>query len=163
MKRPLRILSISLGAVLLLLGIAAITAITIAQSDWLREKFRERIVAEAEGATGGRIEIGAFKLDWRTLTAELDNLTIHGTEPAGDAPLLAIKRVVIGFRIISLMERDFDVARVAAEGPRAHLIIQPDGSTNIPQPKTPPTSKTGPETILDLKVGKFDLTDAVVV
>src|SRR5580658_436650 len=148
MSRPLRIASITVGAVLLILAIAVVTGIKVAQSDWLREKFRERIVAEAERATGGRVEIGAFKLDWRTLTAELDNLTIHGTEPAGDAPLLAVKRVVIGFRIISLMERNFDVARVAAEGPRAHLIIQQDGSTNIPQPKTPRTRKAGPETIL---------------
>ena len=163
MSRPVRIISITVGTVLLLLAIAAITGIKIAQSDWLREKFRERIVAEAERATGGRVEIGAFKLDWSTLTAELDNLTIHGTEPSGDAPLLAVKRVVIGFRIISLMERAFDVARVAAESPRAHLIIQPDGATNIPQPKTPLSSKTGPETILDLKIGKFDLADGVVV
>lgn len=163
MRRPVRIVSITLGTVLLLLAIAVVTGIKIAQSDWLREKFRERIVAEAERATGGRVEIGAFQLDWATLTAELDNLTIHGTEPSGDAPLLAVKRVVIGFRIISLMERAFDVARVAAESPQAHLIIQPDGSMNIPQPKTPLTSKTGPETILDLKIGKFDLTDGLVV
>ena len=163
MSRPARIVSISAGAVLLLLGIAVITGIKIAQSDWLREKFRQRIVTEAARATGGRVEIGAFHLDWSTLTAELDNLTIHGTEPAGDAPLLAVKRVEIGFRIVSLMKRDFDVARVQAESPQAHLIIQPDGSTNIPQPKTPPKGKTGPETILDLKIGKFDLADGVVI
>lgn len=163
MNRPLRIISISAGAVLLLLGIAAISLIRIAQSDWLREKFRERIVAEAARATGGRVEVGAFQWDWRTLTAELDNLIIHGKEPAGDAPLLAVKRVVIGFKIISLMEHDFDVARVAVENPQAHLIIQPDGSTNIPQPKTPLSRKTGPETILDLKIGKFDLADGLVV
>jgi translocation and assembly module TamB len=163
MSRPVRIVSITVGAVLLILAIAVVTGIKVAQSDWLREKFRERIVAEAERATGGRVEIGAFKLDWRTLTAELDNLIIHGTEPAGDVPLLTVKQVVIGFRIISLMERAFDVQRVTAESPQAHLIIQPDGSTNIPQPKTPPTGKTGPETILDLKIGKFDLADGVVI
>jgi len=162
MSRASRIALISFGAVVLLAAIAVVAVIGIARSDWLREKFRERIVTEAEQATGGRVEIGAFKLDWSTLTAEIDNLTIHGTEPAGTAPLLAVKRVAIGFRIVSLMKRDFDVARVEAQSPQANLIIQPDGTTNIPQPKT---SRGNPvyETILDLKVGKFDVANGLVV
>ena len=73
MSRPARIALISAGAVVLLLAIAVIAGDRDRRSDWLREKFRERIVAEAEKATGGRVEIGAFKLDWSTLTAELDN------------------------------------------------------------------------------------------
>ena len=99
-----------------------------------------------------------FGLDWRTLTAEIDNLIIHGTEPADAAPLLAVKRVVIGFKILSFIERRFNVARVEAEGPQAHLMIEADGSTNLPHPKIP-NGKTGPETILALKIGKFDLAN----
>ncbi len=163
MSRPVRIALISGGAVILLLALAVVAGIEIARSDWLREKFRKRIVAEAERATGGRVEIGSFKLDWSTLTAELDNLTIHGTEPTGEAPLLVVKRVEVGFKIISLMKRRFDVARVEAESPRAHLLIQPDGTTNIPQPRTPGNEKFGPETILDLRIGKFDLANGLIV
>ena len=81
-------------------------------------------------------EIGALQLDWRTLTAQVDNLTIHGTEPVDVAPLLAVKRIVIGFKIVSLVEREFNVALIEAEDPRAHLMIEPDGSTNLPRPKT---------------------------
>ncbi len=140
---------------------AVVAVIGIARSDWLREKFRQRIIAEAEQATGGRVEIGAFKLDWSTLTAEMDNLTIHGTEPAGQVPFLAVKRVVVGFRIISLMERNFDVARLEAENPQAHLIIQPDGSTNIPEP--PPPHHDIPKSIMDLRIGRFEMANGVVV
>ena len=135
MTRPGRIALISAAAVLAILAIATIGGISVARSVWLREKVRERIVAEAENATGGRVEIGAFQFDWSTLTAQLDNLTIHGTEPAGEAPLLEIKRVLVGLKIISLLRRDFDVARVEVDGPRAHLIIQADGATNLPSPK----------------------------
>ena len=73
-----------------------------------------------------------------------------------------MKRVVIGFRIISLMERSFDVARVEAENPQAHLIIQPDGATNIPRAESRTAARRA-ETILDLRIGKFDLANGVVV
>jgi len=138
MTRGARISLISASAVVLVLAIAVATGIFMVRSGWLTGKIRERIIAEAEKATGGRVEIGDLRLDWKTLKAELDNLTIHGTEPVDAAPLLAIKHVVIGFKIISFVDREFNVALVETDNPRAHLIIQPDGSTNLPQPKTAP-------------------------
>ena len=160
MSRRVRISLIALGSLIALLAIAVLAVIGIGNSDWLREKFRQRIVAEATAATGGRMEVGAFKLDWRTLTAELDNVVLHGKEPAGTVPFLTIKRLVIGFRILSLAEKTFDVARLEAENPQAHVIIQPDGETNVPDP--PPPHHDIPKLIMDLRIGQFNLTDGVV-
>ncbi|HTA42436.1 MAG TPA: translocation/assembly module TamB domain-containing protein [Bryobacteraceae bacterium] len=162
MSRSARIALISSGALLLLAVLGILAVFEIGRSDWLRETLRKRIVTEAEKATGGRVEIGAFQFDWSTLTARVDNLTIHGTEPAAEAPLLRVKRVVIGFKIISLMEQSFDVVHVEADGPQANVIIQPDGATNIPQPKTTSSRKL-PERILDLRIGKFDLAGGLFV
>jgi translocation and assembly module TamB len=161
MTRRARTALISTGTVFLLLAIAVGTAVVTVRSGWLLEKIRERIVAEATKATGGRVEIGALRLDWTTLTAELDDLTIHGTEPADVAPLLSVKRVLIGFKIISFIERQFNVARVEAYEPQAHVIIEEDGSTNLPRPGVP-AGRTGVETILALKIGKFDLANGLV-
>ncbi len=162
MTRGSRIALISGGVLVLLLAIIAITGVVLVRNGWVTEKIRERVVEEAERATGGKVEIGALQLDWNTLTATVYNLVIHGNEPADAAPLLAVKRVVIGFRIISLMEKQFNVASVQADTPRAHVIIEADGTTNLPQPKTPPKGKTGPQTILDLKIGKFDLASGAI-
>jgi translocation and assembly module TamB len=161
MTRRGRIALISAGTVILLVAIAVITGVVMVRSGWLLEEIRERVVAEAEKATGGKVEIGALRLDWRTLTAEIDNLVIHGTEPADAAPLLAVRRVAIGFKILSFLERRFNVARVEAEDPRAHVIVEADGSTNLPHPKIP-NGRTGPETILALKIGKFDLANGLI-
>ncbi len=160
MSRRWRILLIAVGSVIALVAIAVVAVIGIGNSDWLREKFRQRIIAEVTAATGGRMEIGAFKLDWRTLTAELDNVVLHGKEPPGTVPFLTIKRLVIGFRILSLAEKTFDVARLEAENPQAHVIVQADGSTNVPEP--PPPHHDIPKLIMDLRIGKFNLTDGVV-
>jgi translocation and assembly module TamB len=140
-----------------LLVIAA-AGVLVVRSDWFREKVRERIISEAANATNGRVELGEFKFDWKTLTAELDNLTLHGTEPAGQAPLLNIKRLVVGLKIISMVDRTFNIARVEADAPSAHLIVQADGDTNIPPPH-----KLTPQMILDLKVGKFEVKDGAVL
>src|ERR1700761_1895297 len=159
MNRGLRFALRSVAAIVVVLVLGAITAYFVARSSWLREEFRKRIIAEAERATGGTVEIGAFKLDWRTLTAELDGVIIHGSEHSGSAPLLAVKRVIVGFKIISLLKKEFDIASVAADTPQAHLIVHADGSTNIPSPKTPTPGKPVAETIVALKIGTFDLTN----
>src|SRR5882757_1445028 len=153
-----RILLLSAAGVVALLGLTVVTGVLVARSDWFRERVRQRIVEEAEKATNGRVEVGAFRFDWSTLTAELDNVTIHGTEAAGQAPMLAVKRLVIGLKVISLLERAFDIARVEADSPSGHLIIQADGEINIPPPH-----KFRPQVLLDLKVGKFAAKDGVIL
>lgn len=160
MTRPWRITLISGGTILLILAIAAVSVIVAFRSGWVEEQIRQRVVAAAEKSTGGKVEIGALQIDWKTLTADIDNLVVHGTEPAGSAPLLAVKRVVIGFKVLSFLERKFNVASVAADAPQVHVVIAPDGTTNLPQPKIH-ANKPGPEEILALKIGKFDATKGV--
>jgi translocation and assembly module TamB len=158
MTRGLRIGLISVLGFALVAAAVVVGGVYVARSAWLREKVRVRIVEQAQQATGGRVEIGAFDFDWRTLTAELDNLTIHGTEPAGQAPLLAVDRVIVGLHVVSLIERSVDLARVSAERPRVHVIVQPDGSTNLPRPVIR-REKSRVATLLDLKVGRFDVSN----
>jgi translocation and assembly module TamB len=151
------------GAVVLFLVVAAvITGVVLVRNGWVEEKIREKIVDAAETATGGKIEIGALRVDWKTWTATVDRLVIHGTEPVGAEPLLAVRRVVVGLKIISFIDRNINVRSVVVDDPRASLIVLPDGTTNVPQPKTTRTGKPVVETILGLKIGKFDLLNGVV-
>src|SRR5450432_703148 len=136
MRRPVKIALWTGGAVLLLLMAVVLGGIYIAQSGWFREQVRVRIVAEMERATGGRVEIGKFKLDWHTLTAELDDVVLHGTEPASVPPLLRVKTLVVGLKIVSLTKKDFDIALLRIDEPKADLLIAADGTTNVPNPKT---------------------------
>src|SRR5580698_3597408 len=105
MSRPVRIALVSAGSIVLLVLLAGVSALFVAHSDWLREKLRTLIIEQAEIATGGRVEIGKFQLDWTGLTADIDGLVIHGTEAANQAPFLAVDHVKIGIRIISLFAR----------------------------------------------------------
>src|SRR5438477_3885018 len=103
-RRPRLALLIS-GALLGVLCILAVTAVFVLRSAWFREQVRERIVAEAEKATGGRIEIGSFDFDWNTVTARVNGFVIHGTEPAGSPPLLRVRSITVVLKIVSMLKR----------------------------------------------------------
>jgi translocation and assembly module TamB len=149
------------GVVVVLALVLVVGGIYVAKSDWLREKVRERIVSTLETASGGRVELRKFQFDWSTMTAEVDDLVIHGTEPASGPPLLRVPKMVVGLKIISLMQRAIDVAGIRVESPQACLLVAADGSTNIPKPKVPQHSEKSPiQTILDLKIGEFALLNA---
>jgi hypothetical protein len=70
---------IALIALVVLGAAIVITALILIQTDWFRDKIRNRIIAEVEKSTGGRVEIGSFK--WHTFTAELAPFVVHGSEP----------------------------------------------------------------------------------
>src|SRR5208282_690375 len=100
-----------------LIALAVVAAIFVAQSSWLREQVRERIVAEAETATGGKVEIGSFQFNWQNFTARVNSFVIHGTEPAGFPPLLQVQSITIQLKVISFLKTIVDVESVDAAGP----------------------------------------------
>ena len=157
-RRARRILIVvgSLAAVALLLGLSAILAL---RSDWFREKVRQRIVAEVEKATGGRTEIGAFRFDWKQLRAEVDGFVLHGSEPANAPPLVRADAIVVGIKIVSVLNRSVDLQYLDVRHPQVYVILYPDGHTNLPAPKVRRAGKGTLETILDLAIGRFSLQD----
>lgn len=163
MNRRSRRVLIAGGAVLGLLILLAVAVIVVARSGWFREQVRQRIVAEAEKATGGRVEIGSFDLQWQTLTAQVNGFVIHGTEPAGSPPLLRARSITIRLKVLSVIDRSVDLQSVDVEQPETYLMIYPDGATNIPQPKVPRASKKSPvQTILDLAIQRFTVRDGTL-
>src|SRR5579872_2304310 len=151
------------GSVLGLAILLAVIVMVVARSGWLREQVRQRIVAEAEKATGGRVEIGSFDLQWRTLTAQVNDFVIHGTEPPGSPPLLRARSITIRLKILSILKRAVDLQSVDVEQPQAYLTIHPDGTTNVPQPKVPSASTKNPvQTILDLAIRRFAVRTGTV-
>ncbi len=150
----------SLLGLVLLLGIAAVI---ILPSNWFREKVRDRIVTEVEKASGGRVEIGAFRFDWSNLTAEIAPFVLHGTEPAGEAPLFRAESIKVGLKIISMMKRDIDISSLVVEQPRVNLLVDASGITNIPKPKVEKKSDKDPiEQILDLAIREIDLRNGEI-
>ena len=157
MTRRKRWLIIAAGmAAALILAIVSIALLL--QSHWLYDHVRTWLVSKVETATGGRVEIGAFRLDWKLLRAEVDDFTLHGTEPPGKPPLFHATSVAVGLKIVSLFRRDVDIQYLDVAAPQINLIVGPDGRTNFPQPKIPSSGKQdASDTILKLAINRFTL------
>ncbi|HWY49042.1 MAG TPA: translocation/assembly module TamB domain-containing protein [Bryobacteraceae bacterium] len=157
MSKPVKIAFFGiLGLAGLVLAIVVAGFITV-QSDWFKNKVREQIVAVAENTTGGRVEIGKFNYDWRSLTAEVAPFIIHGREPASAPPFVRADKIRIGLKIISALKKQVDIASLIVEKPQIYVTVAPDGSTNVPTPKVPRSKQSFAEQLLDLKIRHFAL------
>lgn len=162
MRRPAKF-ALWTGASLAGLIVAVVIAgYFVLRSDWLREKVRQRIVAEVEKASGGKAEIGSFHFDWSSGRATVRRFVLHGSEPATEAPLFQADAIEVGLKIVSLFRRKVDIASLAVEHPRANILVAPDGSTNLPSPKTPKSGKDPVQTLIDLAVGELQLRDGFI-
>jgi translocation and assembly module TamB len=149
------IIAVTIPAALIL---TLVSVVLLLQSHWLYNHVRTWLITKVETATGGRVEIGAFRLDWKLLRAEVDDFTLHGTEPPGKPPLFHATSVAVGLKIVSLFRRDIDIQYLDVAAPQIDLIVGPDGRTNVPQPKIPSSGKQdASETILKLAINRFTL------
>jgi translocation and assembly module TamB len=124
---------------------------------------RQHLVDEAERASGGRAEIGRFRFDWKTLTAEVRQFVLHGTEPAGEQPLVRADSIRVGLRIISLMERNIDIASLTLVRPQVNIIVDAQGRTNFPSPKLSRPITTDPiQMIVQLAIKQVAVQQGIV-
>lgn len=130
MKRKTRIVATVVFTACALAVIAAVIAMYALQTNWFRQAVRERIVTAAENSTGGRVQLGSFTYNWRTLTAEFTDFIVHASERAGAPPLLQTRSLQVRLRIVSLWKRDIDIASVTLDKPEIHVSIQPGEKLN---------------------------------
>jgi translocation and assembly module TamB len=162
MSRRIRILrNIAVGTVA---SIAVVTcAVLIAvRTDWFRKQIREKVAAAIADGTGGVTEIGSFTFDASKLHAHITNLVIHGSEPAGSAPLVRVESIDLYGRFLS-GGHIAGISDLKIERPQVNVLVFPDGRTNLPTPKPSAPSKDTPlETVVDLAVGHFELRGGVL-
>jgi translocation and assembly module TamB len=155
MTRPAHVALVIGSATVVLIVLLGVAIPIVGRSQWFRDQVRQRIVLEAERATGGRVEIGSFQFDWRAFRAELQDFVIHGTEPPGSPPLVRVNAITIDVSVVSVLRAAVRLRALELHEPRVALIIYPDGHTNVPEPKMPRSRETPIETILDLAIGHF--------
>ena len=138
------------------LAAAALVSLAVVRSEWFATKVRERLVQETERATGGRAELQRFDFDWKALTATVRGFTLHGTEPEEAPPLFQAETIQVQLRILSAFRRKVDLARLRIVKPSIYILVRPDGSTNVPRPKVPAVRRGFLETVLDLRIKRFE-------
>lgn len=118
---------------------------------------RQRIIATIEDATGGRTSIGRVEWNLSKLELVLNDVTIHGSEPAGEAPFVHVDRLYLRAHIVSVLARTMRLEFVEADHPVLHLITNPDGTTNEPQPKNKARAGSPVQALFDLQVDRAEV------
>ncbi len=157
-RRRLRLFLILAGCIVFLLIAAPVGLYLWAGSDATQDLVRRRLVATLEQATGGRVQIATFH--WRLFQLEADagGLVFHGLEAPGEAPLavgdhLKVRLSLLGLWSPRILLRDLEI-----DQPTLHIIVYPDGSTNVPEPRKP--SKPGKpalDTLFNLQAGHISV------
>jgi len=149
-----RIAIISL-AVLVVLASTVTFLYFWASSAAVEDQVRQRVIAALADATGGRVEIAGFHWDLLHWRVEARGITIHGTEPAGEAPYAHIERLRLQIAVLGLFTSGASTRIVLNEAeiqrPMFHLMVNVDGTTNQPHPPKP--EKPVVDTLFNWQIG----------
>ncbi len=149
-KRKLRRVIILTG---LALAVIVIGALIYLNSGSFRETVRQRVIAELQQMTGGRVELESFTWNLSALHFEARNVTIHGREAAGEVPYAHADRIGVDVKIVSFFTRKMSLENVAIDRFVLHLMIYPDGSTNQPPPQpSTPYEESSSQNLFDLAI-----------
>jgi len=125
---------------------------------------RARIMEQLEKATGARVELGNFHLDWRTLHVHFDGLTLHGREPARDPAVISCGSPGYRYPRGIFLGRKISLGVVEMSHFSTHIRVEPDGSTNVPGPKIPTSpGKPAVQSLFDLKIAELRLQDGEIL
>jgi translocation and assembly module TamB len=145
----------------LLVLVVLLLAFWYAGSPQFQDLVRSKLVASLEDATGGRVDLGSFRWNLSRLEFQAQDLTIHGLEPSGEAPYVHADQVQVRLRIVSFLERQVHLQSLTVQRPVVHIIVNPDGSTNIPAPRQT-SDRTAVQQLFDLAVSHLDVQDGTL-
>jgi translocation and assembly module TamB len=154
---------VGIGLAALIVFIAVAASIVI-HTEWFGNFVRQKIVATIQDSTGGRAEIGDFRLNESHLQATVDNLTIHGLEPADAAPFVRIRNIVVDIRLFTRLNQIVNLSSVIVNQPQVHVMTLADGRSNIPSPRNPSPPKDKPlKPVVDLAIGHFEINQGALL
>jgi translocation and assembly module TamB len=164
MRRPLRIALIVLAAAAGLLILAVVGILIAVHSPPVQRYAASKIAAMVEESTGAKASMGRLSLSLFPLALEADDIVIHGTEAAGEPPLLRARRLKVALSLRAILQHQAGIDSLEVDQPQAYVRIAPDGTTNLPHPKTPPppSDKNPLQTVVDLAIRHVALNDGLL-
>ncbi len=170
--RVLRFFAWTAGSILLLLIMVVIGLTWYTTTASFQRRVGSEVKSVLEDSTGGRVDLGHIGIDLWHLAIEVDGLIIHGTEGPGEAPYIAVAKILVRLKINTVISHTvgrgaqsrIGLNYLEADSPQAHLIIDKDGKTNQPVPKhSTPSTEPLQDSLLDLQAKQILLNNGLVL
>jgi AsmA protein len=126
--KPLKLLAIALGAIVVLV-LGALVAVFLLVDPNAYKGTIERRVAQSTGREfriEGRLALSVFP--WVAL--DVGRVTLGNPPGVAGPPLLAAERVRVGVKLLPLLGKRLEVRRIAVDGLAVALVTRADGHTN---------------------------------
>ena len=153
-----RTLLVAAGVVVLVTGAAYVIVHTKAFGNFVLEK----VIQEAESATGSRVEIRSMQINWSKLAVDIYGLVIEGRGAPPESPLFQANHVLVDLKIVSILRHKVDLSALVVDQPVLDLRVTARGETNIPKSSTP-SSANPLDTIFDLAIGHLQVNSGEVL
>ncbi|MGD1154646.1 MAG: translocation/assembly module TamB domain-containing protein [Terriglobia bacterium] len=157
--KPLRVALYVLECLLAL----ALAVLIILSSGWFQHWLERRVITGLEDLTGGRVELARFRFRPWVFEVTLQNLAIHGSEPAGDLPLVSARNVVAHLSPEQFLLRHLRLRSLDVDDLRVHLRTGPDGATNLPGPRQQLSAERSLVDLMDLSIGRLTVSHSAIV
>jgi translocation and assembly module TamB len=122
-----------LAAVLLL--IVATTAIVV-RSAQFHNYVLSRLQKQASARLGANVQLQNFAVHLASLSADLYGLTISGAPPYPDPPLLEVRHIAVGVRIVSIFHKNWYLDNLRIDDPVVRIFTASNGISNLPTMKS---------------------------
>jgi translocation and assembly module TamB len=120
---------------------------------------RRILISRMETLTGGHVEIRTVSVGWFSLNATINELVLHGKEPADTEPLFSADQVRVGLRIDSFWGRRVGLNDLILQRPRLHVRVEKDGTSNLPALPTSKSKEPSLQRLIDLRVHHVEIKD----
>jgi translocation and assembly module TamB len=152
------------GAFLALLILLGSVSLYVLQTPWFSDFARTSLITALSNSTGAKVEIAGLRFEALHLRLHITGLVIHGTEARTESPLAQASSLELRLKLFAGLSKLIDLAYLGIDTPRINIIVNADGSTNIPEPKVKSTSgsKSPLDTVVDLAVGQFRVEHGLI-
>ena len=112
------------GAIALLALVVASAAIVVVlfRSEAFKNYLLEKVQQIAAESLNTPIRIQDFALHLSPLSADLYGVTVRGTEPETEPSLLTVDHIKVGFTIVSVVRREWNLNDIEVDRPVAHFL-----------------------------------------
>jgi translocation and assembly module TamB len=149
----------------LIAAIAALVVLAVSlcaawylNSAFFRERMRQKLVFALQSVTGGTVEIEHFQWHLSRLEFDVDNITIHGLEAAGEQPYAHADHLRARLKILSILRREIALRELSLSRPIIHILVYADGHTNQP-PLPIGGNQSAVQALFNLSMEKLQLSD----
>jgi len=147
---------IALGILAIVIAVAVAATVGYLESPAFEARARRYIVQEIEARTGTKVTLNTLDWSFWQRRIRIEDLTLRGLEPPHQAPLAHFGRIDIGINVRTLLQRRLDLFELTFTRPNFHVVVTPDGKTNIPSPQAQPQNKSAD---FQVSIDNFNVID----